>query len=125
MKDDRKLLEVLKAELAFLESGGYSNRARFPWRPNFVFEDSPTCLKYGAKEEPRPCSECLLMQFVPVDRQKMAYPCRQIPLTPKGESVAHFYVCGTELELEAALKGWLQRKIGELEAGEKAHAQGG
>jgi hypothetical protein len=120
MQDDRKLLDVLRAELAFLESGGYSKRARFPWRPNFVFEDSPTCLNFGAKEERRACSECLLMQFVPQDRKKLAYPCRQIPLTPEGESVSHFYECGTEQELEGALKGWLERKIAELETGEKA-----
>lgn len=124
MKDQRKVLDVLKAELTFLEGGGYSNRARFPWRPNFVFEDSPTCLKFGAKEEPRPCSGCILMQFVPDDRKKLAYPCRQIPLTLSGESVAHYYACGTETELEAALKGWLQRKIEELEAGEKAQPRG-
>jgi hypothetical protein len=116
MPDERKLLDVLKAELAFLEGGGYSNRARFPWRPNFVFEDSPTCLKFGATKESPPCSECLLMQFVPEDRKKLAYPCRQIPLTPVGESVTHFYECGTEEELEKALKGWLERKVAELEA---------
>ena len=81
-----------------------------------MFEDSPTCLKFGAKEEPRQCSDCLLMQFVPEERKKLAYPCRQIPLTPAGESVAHYYSCGTETEMEAALKAWLQRKIAELEA---------
>jgi hypothetical protein len=124
MQDERNLLDVLRAELVFLESGGYSNRARFPWRPNFVFEDSPTCLNFGAKEERRPCPECLLMQFVPEDRKKLAYPCRQIPLTSAGESVAHFYECGTEEELETALKEWLQRKIAELEAGEKPQTQG-
>jgi hypothetical protein len=116
MPDERNLLDVLKAELAFLEGGGYGNRARFPWRPNFVFEDSPTCLKFGARKEPPPCLECLLTQFVPEDRKQLAYPCRQIPLTPAGESVAHFYECGTEEELEQALKGWLQRKVAELEA---------
>jgi hypothetical protein len=124
MQNERNLLDVLRAELAFLESGGYSSRPRFPWRPNFVFEDSPTCLNFGAKEERRPCSECLLMEFVPEERNKMAYPCRQIPLTPAGESVAHFYECGTEAELETALRGWLQRKIAELEAGEKAQIHG-
>lgn len=124
MKDQRNLLDVLKAELTFLENRGYSNRARFPWRPNFVFEDSPTCLRFGAKEAPPPCSECILMQFVPEDRKKLAYPCRQIPLTPAGESVAHYYECGTEPELEVALKGWLQWKIAELEAGEKVQLRG-
>ncbi|SRR5260221_1026803 len=124
MKDQRNVLDVLKAQLAILEGCGYSSRARFPWRPNFVFEDSPTCLKFGAKEARSQCSDCLLMQFVPEDRQKLAYPCRQIPLTPAGESVAHYYECGTEAELEDALKGWLQRKIAELEAGEKSKPHG-
>ncbi len=122
MKDERKLLDVLKAELAFLEGGGYSNRPRFPWRPNFVFEDSPTCLKFGAKEAPPPCSDCLLMQFVPEERKKLAYPCRQIPLTPAGESVSHFYECGTEEELEKALKEWLERKVAQLEVGDDESA---
>jgi len=117
------MLDVLRAELSFVEGGGYSKGARFPWRPNFVFEDSPTCLNFRAKEEPRPCSECLLMQFVPEDRKRLAYPCRQIPLTPEGVSVAHFYEWGTEKELEAALKGWLRRKIAELEGREKAQTQ--
>jgi hypothetical protein len=123
MQDYRKMLDVLRAELSFVEGGGYSQGARFPWRPNFVFEDSPTCLNFRAKEEPRPCSECLLMQFVPEDRKRLAYPCRQIPLTPEGESVANFYEWGTEKELEAALKGWLRRKIAELEGREKAQTQ--
>lgn len=117
------LLDVLQAELTFLESGGYSSRARFPWRPNFVFEDSPTCPNFGAKEERRSCLECPLMQFVPEERKKMAHPCRQIPLTPEGESVAHFYACGTEQELEAALRGWLKGKIAEMEARESKQAQ--
>jgi hypothetical protein len=124
VKDQRNLLDVWKAELAFLEGGGYGNRVRFPWRPNFVFEDSPTCLKFGAKEQPRPSSECLLIEFVPEDREKLTYPCRQIPLIPAGESVAHYHECGTEQELEAALKGWFERKIAELEAGENAQTQG-
>jgi hypothetical protein len=124
MNDKRKLLDLLRAELVFLEGGGYTDRARFPWRPNFVFEDSPTCLNFGIKEEPRPCSECLLMQFVPEDRRKLKYPCRQIPLTPAGESVAQFYECGTEKELEAALRGWLQGKIAELETGNKERDRG-
>ena len=123
MPDNRDLLETLKAELAFVENGGYRNRPRFPWRPSFVFEDSPTCINFDAKTGRRACSECLLMQFVPQDRQDLAYPCRHIPLTSAGDSVAHFYECGTEAELEVALKTWLTNKITELEAREKARAQ--
>ncbi len=124
MKDQRKVLDVLKAELTFLEGGGYSKHARFPWRPNFVFEDSPTCLKLAAKEDPPSCSECILLQFVPEDLKKLAYPCRQIPLTGAGESVAHFYECGTEKELEAALQDWLKRSIAEMEEGDQKSIPG-
>ncbi len=123
MRDERNLLQTLKAELALVEKGGYRNRPRLPWRPSFVFEDSPTCLNFGAKEERRPCAECLLMQFVPEDQKKLKFPCRHIPLTPEGDSVAHYYESGTEQELETALKGWLTRKIAELEAQEKGKSE--
>lgn len=116
MRDPRNVLETLKAELAFIERGGYRNKPRFPWRPSFVFEDSPTCINSQSKDSRRPCTECLMTQFVPQDKQKLAFPCRHIPLTAQGESVAYFYECGTEEELEAALKGWLKNKIAELEA---------
>lgn len=115
MPAKRNVLETLKAELAFVERGGYRNKPRFPWRPSFVFEDSPTCLNFQASQDWKPCTECLILQFVPKDKAELAFPCRHIPLTPAGESVAHFYECGTERELEAALKGWLKRKIAELE----------
>ena len=109
------VLDTLKAELAFVERGGYQNKPRFPWRPNFVFEDSPTCLNFLSKKDRKPCSECVMIQFVPEDKTNLAFPCRHIPLTPAGESVANFYEYGTQEELETALKNWLKRKIGELE----------
>ena len=37
-KDTRDLLTVLKAELEFVEKGGYQNMARVAWRPHFVFK---------------------------------------------------------------------------------------
>jgi hypothetical protein len=116
MPDKRNVLQTLRAELAFLESGGYRNKPRFPWRPSFVFEDSPTCFNTQSKEEDwKSCSECLMLQFVPKDKAELVFPCRHIPLTPAGETVAHFYECGTEEELEAALKNWLKQKIAQLE----------
>ena len=115
MPDHRNFVETLRAELAFVERGGYRNKPRFPWRPSFVFEDSPTCFNAQSKEDRKSCSECLMLQFVPKDKAKLAFPCRHIPLTPAGESVAHFYECGTEAELETALKSWLKQKIAELE----------
>jgi len=122
MQDTRNLLTLLKAELAFVEGGGYSNGPRFPWRPSFIFEDSPTCLNYPKKGELRPCSECQLMEFVPEENKKLAFPCRHIPLKSTGESVAHYYECGTEAEMEEALKSWLKARIRELEGSERSLA---
>ena len=47
-KDERDLLEVLEAELKFLEDGGYGRSPSTPWRPQlYVFEDSLTCMNYS------------------------------------------------------------------------------
>jgi len=122
--DDRDILQVLKAELAFVEKGGYRKEQRYPWRPNFVFEDSPTCLNFEGREKPHPCTECALIQFVSEDRRKTRFPCRHIQLTAKGETVNSFYEWGTEEEMEQALEHWLRRTIGELEKGRIASAKG-
>src|SRR2546430_5322020 len=57
-KDERDLLEVLKFELKFLEDGRYGHWPRAPWRPQYIFEDSLTCMNYDSKENPGPCSDC-------------------------------------------------------------------
>ena len=59
----RDLLEVLRLELEFLKGGGY--RKWSSWRPQILFEDSPTCQNYGDPERKRPCSDCVLMSLVP------------------------------------------------------------
>ena len=51
-KDERDLLEVLKFELQFLQDGGYGRSPRTPWRPQYIFEDSLTCMNYDSKENP-------------------------------------------------------------------------
>jgi hypothetical protein len=62
-KDERDLLEVLRFELQFLKDGGYGRSPKSPWRPQYIFEDSLTCMNYDSKGNPRPCSECVLMQL--------------------------------------------------------------
>ncbi|HEY1482371.1 MAG TPA: hypothetical protein VGF19_06610 [Candidatus Acidoferrum sp.] len=123
MQDDRNILELLKAELAFLEKGGYRKGPRYPWRPTFMFEDSPTCINFQSERHPRPCGECALIQFVPEDRKKLRYPCRHIQLTSQGECVNSFYEWGTQEELEVALKAWLQRTIQAIEHENKSKSQ--
>lgn len=114
--DQNELLDLLKFELRFLEDGGYGRSPHTPWRRQLVFEDSLTCPNFGDPARPHPCSECLLMKFVPLEMRDQASPCRLIPLTDKGETIDYFYRCGTQLELEEALSAWLRKQIGELEA---------
>ena len=113
--DDRDLLEVLKFELEFLEKGGYGRSPRQPWRAPLVFEDSPSCMNYDSKDRPGPCSDCVLMQFVPFERRTAIIPCRHIPLNDAGETVNSLYRTGTQEELEEALGNWLRTTIKRLE----------
>lgn len=113
--DKRDLLVVLKAELEFLEKGGYRHTARAAWRPQFLFQDSPTCLNFDPSQQPRPCSDCVLMQVVPDDQRGKKIPCRYVPLNERGETIDSFYRYGTSEELEAAVGQWLRRTIHRLE----------
>ena len=114
-KDNRNVLEVLKFELEFLEQGGYGRLPREAWRARFVFEDSPTCMNFSSKDR-EPCSECLLMQFVPDEAREEQTPCVHIPLSPSGETLESLYRTGTQLEIEEALGDWLRKTIARLEA---------
>jgi hypothetical protein len=118
-QDDRNTLEVLKAELNFVKKGGYGRSPREPWRAQLPFEDSPTCMNYDSKENRAPCTECLLMQFVPDDKHGEKVPCRHIPLTSCGDTLLHMYRGGTEEEIEEALATWLEKEIAKLECGER------
>ncbi len=115
-QDQRDIRDVLKGELDFLKKGGYDRSPREPWRAQLIFEDSPTCLSYGRKQIPRPCSECVLMQFVPQNYREEKVPCRRIPLTPAGETLFDLYRGGTQQEIEDAVIDWLRKTIAQLEA---------
>ena len=114
--DDRKLLSVLRAELAFLEGGGYRNAPSAPWRSPLLFQDSPTCLNFDRGKNPRPCHECVMTSLVPLDCQGERFPCQHIPLNASGYTVDTYYRLGTFEEAETAVRTWLQRIITELEA---------
>jgi hypothetical protein len=114
-KDQREALEVLRFELQFLEKGGYGRSPRTPWRPQLIFEDSPTCMNYDSKENPAPCSDCLLMRFVPGDSREQRVPCRHIVLNEEGETIESLYRTGTQQELEEVYGKWLRTAIRKLE----------
>jgi len=106
---DVRTLDTLRLELKFLELGLY--RAPTPGRPLFVFEDSPTCSRYGAAT----CPKCVLTQFVPLECRSETVPCHHIPLNDARETVDSLYQTGTQEELEEALCRWLSATIKRLE----------
>jgi len=114
--DDRNILDVLRAELNFLEKGGYGKPPRQPWRTPLIFEDSPACMNYDRQDHPEPCSECLLMQFVPPEAREKKVPCRFIPLTPAGDTLDSLYRWAEFYEVEDAMRNWLRTTIARLES---------
>jgi hypothetical protein len=115
-KDERDLLDVLKFELEFLEKGGYGRSPREPWRPRYIFEDSPSCMNYDCKDNPQPCGQCVLTQLVPPDLRSEKTPCRQIPLNALGENLDSMYRYDDQREIEAKVENWLRTTIAKLEA---------
>lgn len=119
-KDERDLLEVLKAELQFLEEGGYGRPPREPWRPACVFEDSPSCINHAAKQqstqhELAPCRDCILIDLVPPEARAEKIPCRHIWLTASGETLDSLYRYGDEYEVEETVRNWLRQSVDLLE----------
>ena len=115
VKDDREVLEVLQAELEFIEKGGYGRSPRTPWKAKSAFQDSLTCLNYASSEKVHPCSECELIDFVPGESRDEAVPCHCIPLNESGETLAELEASGNQHRLEEAMKAWLRARINEIE----------
>jgi hypothetical protein len=110
-RDDRDILEILKAELDFVESGGYGRSVRTPWLPTSVFQDSLSCINFGDPKRSRPCKECLLMQFVPDERRHENVPCHHIPLDDLGETIHMLERWETQQEMEKVVVRWLRSTI--------------
>ena len=111
-KDERDILEILRAELNFLEKGGYGRSVRTPKVPTSAFQDSPSCLCFPYHDHQ---DECALMQFVPPDRRLEAVPCHHIPLNEAGETVDLVERTGSQDESEELVKNWLRERIAEIE----------
>ncbi|HEX7175974.1 MAG TPA: hypothetical protein VF240_12005 [Pyrinomonadaceae bacterium] len=120
-KDERDVLELLKAELDYIESGGYGRSVRTPWRPTSVFQDSLTCINFGYPYRAHPCGECFLDALVPPESRTAEVPCHHIPLDAEGTTVEAVESEGNQAMLEEKVKAWLRAKIREIE-GERALA---
>src|SRR5690349_8965163 len=94
------VLDLLKVELEFVESGGYQRSARSPWRPPYVFEESPSCPNFSDQARPHRCEDCWLMEFVPAESRDEQVPCRFAQLTPDGVTIDSLYRYGTPKETE-------------------------
>ena len=114
-QDKHDTLEVLKAELKFIEKGGYGRSVKTPWQPTSVFQDSPSCLNFADLERTRPCSECLLIDFVPPENRADDVPCHHIPLNTAGETIDELEWKEDQRKTEEDLKDWLRSTITKLE----------
>jgi len=114
-KDERDLLDVLKAELAFLEKGGYGRSPRESWRQPLIFEDSPSCMNYDSKDHAEPCDACVLFQLVPPEFRGKQIPCRHISLNAEGETLDSLYRSSHQFEVEEVFGNWLRRMIAAVE----------
>jgi hypothetical protein len=114
-KDERDLLDVLKAELAFLEKGGYARSPRESWKQPLIFEDSPSCMNYDSKDHAEPCSSCVLFQLVPPQFRGKQIPCRYITLNAEGETLDSLYRSSHQFEVEEVFGNWLRQTIAKIE----------
>jgi len=113
-QDDRDLLEVLRAELEFLESGGYERDVP-RWRAGLFFEDSPTCPNHADPARLHSCNACLLSRLVPREARFTNVPCRHISLDPNGTTVDDLYRTARYSETKQAVWNWLRHAIAQME----------
>lgn len=113
--DERDILGTLRAELDFVERGGYARWPRTPLLPASVFQDSKICLNFGYPYRAHACGTCLLYDFVPEPGRAAEIPCHHIPLDPDGTTVEALEAEGDPKAIEEKVKYWLRARIRELE----------
>ena len=111
-KDDRDILELLKAELNFLEKGGYGRSVKTPWFQTSPFQDSPSCACFPLRSHD---GECALMRFVPTERREESVPCHFIPLNELEDTAETLETKGDQQQLEESIKTWLRATIRRIE----------
>lgn len=109
-----RLLQALRNEVAFLNSGGYGKPFRSQWRPTLLLRDSPLCINYCNTGRQNPCSKCPLFALVPPGQEDRLVPCHRIPLNSQGETIADLYQKGSQKLMDDCYRNWLKDKIQEL-----------
>lgn len=113
--DTREILEKLKIELGSLEYGRNRRSVHMPWENVSFFQDSVTCLNQGLDGRPQPCTECMLMSYVPEKARTETNPCHHIPLDGKGNTIESLDRGYNRSSVEEAVANWLRARIAELE----------
>ena len=113
--DNCDILELLKAELDFIEKGGYGRSVRTPWQSKNTFQDSLTCINYGDPDHTHPCNECRLIEFVSEESRNEEVPCHFIPLNNAGETIQDLECEDNQAKLEHEVSAWLRAKIKAIE----------
>lgn len=117
--DRREMIEKLKLEISMIRGGRYNPSVHEPRVEPRVFRESITCLNVGLpdNEKREPCERCFLISFVPPEHRGRTDPCHYIPLNEQGDTVDALAASGDKDRLAAALLGWLERTVAELEKG--------
>jgi hypothetical protein len=114
-KEQRDILEVLRYELDFLENHGYGRSLSTPWKWTSTFQHSPSCINFDDPKRSRPCTDCPLIDFVPVEARNQDVPCHHIPIGPAGETVGTMEREHDVIDLEQTLRNWLVATIQKIE----------
>ena len=114
-KHTDEILDTLRFELDFMETGLYGLASRSPWGQPSVFQDSMICINYGDYQKNRPCIECALGGFVPPEYLSKSVPCHHIPLNQVGDTIDRLEWQTDGRGIEEAVKRWLRATIKRLE----------
>ena len=115
-KEKELILESLRFELQLLNSGIYNPSVKTPQTHPVPFIDSVTCINYQDPTKSIPCKEgCVLMHFVPEDKQRLDTPCHHIPLNERGDTVAKLVQTNDPEAAIEIIKTWLESIIMKLE----------
>lgn len=121
----RGILEVLKDELDFIESGGYASLGQATGKRPVIFRDSPSCLLSREAEGNRACYGCPLLEFVPPAARSRNLPCYAVPVGPDGETVEEVAADGDRQHLEQIVAQWLKSTIRRIEQAQRVATAGG
>jgi hypothetical protein len=114
-QSNRRLLQALKDEQNFFQSGGYGRPFRGEWRPTLLFRDSPVCINFTCAGALNPCQECPLFLLAPARERSQAIPCHHIVLDTEGNTIDRLYQKGSQKALDRRYCDWLSCLIRGLE----------